>query len=67
MDTEQFAARLWGNIYFNPTTRKFSKKPGEGLKRSFEHFVLEPLWKLYSQVSGRLTFYAVRTLALRVY
>ena len=51
---EQFAQRLWGNLYFNPETRKFTKKQTiDGTsKRGFEHFILEPLYKLYSQVLG---------------
>lgn len=50
---DELAMRLWGNIYFNEETRKFSRKaPAAGeAKRSFVHFVLEPLYKLYSQVS----------------
>lgn len=50
MDLDQFAVRLWGNIYYHPETRKFSKQSAPGAKRGFEHFVLEPLYKLYSQV-----------------
>ncbi|KAI5475794.1 116 kda u5 small nuclear ribonucleoprotein component [Pseudohyphozyma bogoriensis] len=55
MDLDQFAARLWGNIYYHPETRKFSKHGGPGAKRGFEHFILEPLYKLYSQVIGEDT------------
>jgi U5 small nuclear ribonucleoprotein component len=50
MDLDQFSVRLWGNIYFHPETRKFSKTSAPGAKRGFEHFILEPLYKLYSQV-----------------
>ena len=57
VDVDQFAVRLWGNLYFDPETRKFSKRPAIGgtrvLKRGFEHFILEPLYKLYTQVRGR--------------
>lgn len=52
MDLDQFADRLWGNIYFHPESRKFSKEAGQDGKRGFEHFILAPLYKLYSQVSG---------------
>lgn len=55
MDLDQFAVRLWGNIYFHPESRKFSKTSAPGAKRGFEHFVLEPLYKLYSQVLGEDT------------
>ncbi|OLL25470.1 U5 small nuclear ribonucleoprotein component [Neolecta irregularis DAH-3] len=50
---EDFASRMWGDIYFNPECRKFSRKPLEPVsKRTFVHFILEPLYKLYSQTIG---------------
>ncbi|KAK4684805.1 hypothetical protein P7C73_g5360, partial [Tremellales sp. Uapishka_1] len=51
LDVEQLALRLWGNIYFNSATRKFQRTPKDlDSKRSFVHFILEPLYKLYTQV-----------------
>jgi U5 small nuclear ribonucleoprotein component len=52
IDLSSFAARLWGNIYYHPETRKFSRQSAPGARRGFEHFILEPLYKLYSQVLG---------------
>ena len=49
---EAFAKRLWGNIYYEPETRKFSKTNDGNGKRAFDHFILEPLYKLYTQVLG---------------
>ena len=44
-----FAKRLWGDIFFNPRSRKFTRKPQEDrAKRAFVTFVLEPIYKLYS-------------------
>ncbi|KAL8501384.1 hypothetical protein ACS0TY_020790 [Phlomoides rotata] len=52
-DANKFASRLWGDYYFDPDTRGFMKKqPASGAERSFVQFVLEPLYKLYSQVIG---------------
>ena len=49
IDISEFARRLWGDIIFNPRSRKFTRKAIEdGAKRSFVHFVLEPIYKLYS-------------------
>ncbi|TNM96998.1 hypothetical protein fugu_015154 [Takifugu bimaculatus] len=49
----EFSKRLWGDIYFNPKTRKFTKKaPTSNSQRSFVEFVLEPLYKILSQVVG---------------
>ena len=52
VDVEAFAKRLWGNIYFDPESRKFSKSGASTGKRAFDHFILEPLYKLYTQVLG---------------
>ncbi|CAL1353374.1 unnamed protein product [Linum trigynum] len=52
-DTNKFAARLWGDKYYHPQSRTFQKVPPEGGgDRSFVQFILEPLYKLYSQVIG---------------
>ncbi|KAL6504389.1 hypothetical protein OROGR_026312 [Orobanche gracilis] len=52
-DSNKFASRLWGYYYFDPDTRSFKKKqPATGAERSFVQFVLEPLYKIYSQVVG---------------
>lgn len=49
----EFARRLWGDIYFNSKTRKFTKKPPHSsAQRSFVEFILEPLYKLFAQVVG---------------
>jgi len=50
-DYAQFALKLWGDVYFNAKTRKFSKKPTTATQqRTFIEFVLEPLYKIFSQV-----------------
>ncbi|KAI1334137.1 P-loop containing nucleoside triphosphate hydrolase protein [Xylariaceae sp. FL0016] len=51
VNTEELAKRLWGDIYYNPKKRTFSRKPLAGetsAKRSFLHFVLEPIYKIFS-------------------
>ncbi|KAL4902486.1 hypothetical protein BDW74DRAFT_157873 [Aspergillus multicolor] len=49
IETADFALRLWGDIFFNPNSRKFTRKGVEdNSKRSFVKFVLEPIYKLYS-------------------
>jgi U5 small nuclear ribonucleoprotein component len=46
---DDFALRLWGDIYYNPGSRKFTRKAVEdGAKRGFIHFILEPIYKLFS-------------------
>jgi U5 small nuclear ribonucleoprotein component len=49
VNVEEFARRLWGDVYFNPQKRNFTRKPLEkGSKRSFINFILEPIYKLFS-------------------
>ncbi|KAL4798145.1 P-loop containing nucleoside triphosphate hydrolase protein [Aspergillus venezuelensis] len=49
IETSDFAIRLWGDIFFNPKSRKFTRKGmEENSKRTFVRFVLEPIYKLYS-------------------
>ncbi|KAF9898863.1 U5 small nuclear ribonucleoprotein component [Lobosporangium transversale] len=51
VDADGFAKRLWGDVYFNKETRKFGRNaPDSTTKRSFVHFILEPLFKIYGQV-----------------
>ena len=55
LDVEKMAKRLWGDVYYHPDTRTFKKEahPGAGgeATRTFVEFILEPLYKIYSQVS----------------
>ncbi|KAJ1981745.1 U5 small nuclear ribonucleoprotein component [Dimargaris verticillata] len=49
-----FARRLWGDVYFNAERKTFHRKSQRGrMERSFVHFILNPLYKLYSQVLGQ--------------
>ncbi|KAL9968242.1 hypothetical protein ACROYT_G026594 [Oculina patagonica] len=53
IDPKDFAKRLWGDMYFNSKSRKFSKKaPLSTSQRSFVEFILEPLYKVFAQVVG---------------
>ena len=59
-----FADRLWGDIYFNNDTRKFTRKAVDPESpRTFVQFVLDPLYKLYSQVLSEETDSLKDTLA----
>ncbi|MCJ1252750.1 hypothetical protein MMC24_000556 [Lignoscripta atroalba] len=49
LNAKEFGIRLWGDIFFNPRRRSFTRKGvEEGSKRTFVNFVLEPIYKLYS-------------------
>jgi U5 small nuclear ribonucleoprotein component len=47
---------LWGELYFQPAKRTFEKKNTHGDETySFVQFVLEPLYKIFSQIIGEET------------
>ncbi|KAH8835020.1 Calreticulin family-domain-containing protein [Flagelloscypha sp. PMI_526] len=49
-DIPTFASRLWGDVFLT-RDRKFTRKPADPESpRTFVQFVLEPLYKLYSNV-----------------
>lgn len=49
INVEEFARRLWGDIFYNPRKRSFTRKAvEERAKRSFVNFILEPIYKIYS-------------------
>jgi len=51
----QFATRLWGDVYYNSKTRKFSSKASNSsASRSFVEFILEPLYKIFGQIVGEV-------------
>ncbi|KAL3124898.1 hypothetical protein niasHT_001791 [Heterodera trifolii] len=56
LNAEKFSRRLWGDMFFDTALKKFTKKPQLGgatpTPRSFVHFILEPMYKLFSQVVG---------------
>ncbi|KAF8433490.1 Calreticulin family-domain-containing protein [Boletus edulis BED1] len=64
LDVSAFADRLWGDIYYNHETRKFTRKASDPEQsRTFVHFILDPLYKLYSHVLSEETDDLKRTLA----
>ncbi|KAF9245659.1 Calreticulin family-domain-containing protein [Melanogaster broomeanus] len=64
LDVTAFADRLWGDIYFSNTTRKFTRKASDPEQsRTFVHFILDPLYKLYSHVLSEETDDLRETLA----
>ncbi|KAF2467433.1 elongation factor 2 [Lindgomyces ingoldianus] len=54
IDVPAFSMRLWGDISYNPRSRKFTRKGvEEGSKRSFVYWILEPVYKLYSHTLSK--------------
>ncbi|KAA0196566.1 hypothetical protein FBUS_08820 [Fasciolopsis buskii] len=53
VDYVEFSKRLWGDIYFDAKTRKFSRRPlSSSSQRTFIEFILEPLYKIFAQTVG---------------
>lgn len=47
LNAKTFAKVLWGNYFYNKTTKKFVKKSARGSEhRTFVSFILEPLYKI---------------------
>lgn len=49
INAQDFAKRLWGDVFYNPAKRTFTRKGVEERSaRSFVHFVLEPVYKIFT-------------------
>ncbi|EJD34897.1 P-loop containing nucleoside triphosphate hydrolase protein [Auricularia subglabra TFB-10046 SS5] len=50
VDKAKLMGKLWGDNYFNPETKKWTAKPldasGKPLERSFNAFVLDPIYRI---------------------
>lgn len=52
-DPNEFAKRLWGDIYLDKKERTFRKKSrNSDSERTFVTFILEPIYKIFSMVVG---------------
>ncbi|UKZ73615.1 Elongation factor 2 [Trichoderma virens FT-333] len=53
VDKNKMMERLWGDNYFNPHTKKWTKSgtyEGKQLERAFNQFILDPIFKIFSAV-----------------
>jgi len=50
IDVGKLMKRLWGENFFNPTTKKWQKTKESGNHRSFNMYVLDPLYKLFDAI-----------------
>ena len=56
LDPGALAVRLWGDVWYHPTDRVFRRSPSTTTtERSFVQFILEPLYKVHSQILGEDT------------
>ncbi|KAJ7319300.1 P-loop containing nucleoside triphosphate hydrolase protein [Mycena albidolilacea] len=56
VDKDKMMKRLWGDNFFDPATRKWTTKStdaeGKPLQRSFNTFVLDPIFRIFEAVLG---------------
>ncbi|KAJ7633312.1 P-loop containing nucleoside triphosphate hydrolase protein [Mycena polygramma] len=56
VDRDKMMKRLWGDNFFNPKTKKWTTKStdaeGGRLERSFNMFVLDPIFRIFEAVLG---------------
>jgi elongation factor 2 len=50
VDVEKLKKKLWGENFFNPKTKKWSKTKTEENKRSFNIYVLDPIYKMFDAI-----------------
>ncbi|KAL1994838.1 hypothetical protein VTN49DRAFT_1025 [Thermomyces lanuginosus] len=54
VDRKKMMERLWGENYFNPKTKKWTKSgeyEGKPLERAFNQFVLDPIFKIFAAIT----------------
>jgi elongation factor 2 len=50
VDTEKLMKKLWGENFFNAKTKKWSKTKAEDNIRSFNMYVLDPIYKVFDAI-----------------
>jgi U5 small nuclear ribonucleoprotein component len=64
VDHVRFASKLWGDSYFNASSRTFQQRPpSSDAPRSFVEFILEPMYKIITCVLGEAAADVKHTLA----
>jgi len=50
VDTDKMMKKLWGESFFNPKTKKWSKEKADDNKRSFCMYVLDPIYMVFDAI-----------------
>merc|ERR1711874_152320 len=50
VDTDKMMKKLWGENFFNPKTKKWSKNKDNDNKRSFNMYVLDPIYMVFDAI-----------------
>lgn len=49
-DVVKFMGRLWGDQFYSPKEKKWTKEKKEGYTRGFNMFVLDPIYRVSETV-----------------
>merc|ERR1711931_529149 len=49
-ETGKLMKKLWGDNYFNPKTKKWTKNGDGELKRAFVQFILDPIYRVFDAI-----------------
>ncbi|KAL2861092.1 putative fermentation associated protein (Csf1) [Aspergillus lucknowensis] len=56
VDRKKMLERLWGDNYFNPKTKKWTKTApevdGKPVERAFNQFILDPIFKIFQLINN---------------
>lgn len=67
MSPKELGKRLWGDAWVDPNTRAFRKGfPPPDCQRTFVQFILEPMYKIYSQVMWVMAYMSSSVKAIDV-
>jgi len=47
VDRNKMMERLWGDNFFNPKTKKWTKSGEDGVERAFNQFILDPIFRIF--------------------
>ncbi|GFU67002.1 translation elongation factor 2 [Trichonephila clavipes] len=50
IDVDKLMKKMWGENFYNPQTKKWSKRYDEGYKRAFIMFILDPIYKVFKAI-----------------
>lgn len=50
VDQTKMSERLWGDNFFNPKTKKWTKSGDDGVERAFNAFILDPIFRIFKSV-----------------
>ncbi|XP_015759296.1 PREDICTED: elongation factor 2-like [Acropora digitifera] len=60
IEPQKLMKRLWGDQFYNPTTKKWLKTQGDGYIRGFNQFILDPIYKMFDAIMNFKTDQVVK-------